>query len=390
MLGACTDCNDCKFDPITPTVKRAMFFYLAMDDGGPNFSGYGRDNINDMMKGATKANLNGGLIYVFTDFRGEDSRIIRISADRNGNGKQEVVKDYGENLDGSAPAVYKMVWNDVNKLVNPDSWVLGFGSHGFGWMPSELHNQFSSRSAAFSAFGTVPETRALIRQDATKFMEMDDFLDVLPDEKVKLMIFDLCFMGGIEFAYALRDKAEYIVFSPAEILLGGMPYDRMIKQIFATTPDVKGICEEYYNFYNNDKPEGSQFATISYVDCAHMNAFAEKMSELLAPKKTQLGTLDLSTLLTFDNYSRHSFFDLGTLINELYPGNSAEKAEFKELLRKLVPYTANTGKPLGSFSIPTDNEDYSGLSTYVPVNAANYAGLTAAYWQTEWAKRIFP
>lgn len=52
-------------------------------------------------------------------------------------------------------------------------------------------------------------------------MELDEFAAAIPDGTLDFIIFEACLMAGVEVAYALRGKAEYLLASPAEIISPG-------------------------------------------------------------------------------------------------------------------------------------------------------------------------
>ncbi len=57
--------------------------------------------------------------------------------------------------------------------------------------------------------------------------------------------------GGIEVAYEFKDKCDFIVASPAEILATGFPYDRVIEPLFDNNADLEEVCKRYYDYYNS-------------------------------------------------------------------------------------------------------------------------------------------
>ena len=62
-------------------------------------------------------------------------------------------------------------------------------------------------------------------------MEITELAAALP-HNYEFILFDCCLMGGIEVAYEFKDKCEYMLFSPTEILADGFPYEKMFDPIF--------------------------------------------------------------------------------------------------------------------------------------------------------------
>lgn len=211
-------------------------------------------------------------------------------------------------------------------------------------------------------------------------MEFQAFADMMPEEGVDFVIMDMCYMGGVEFAWAMKDKADWLVLSPAEIIAKGMPYHKIVDDIFAPEADLRGVCEEFYNFYDA-YTDGLQYGTIALVDCSKMDAFAGVMREVVHGRDGQIAALDLNGLQRFDRFGRHSIFDLGEFVAAL-----GGHPQFAQVRDALLPYYNTTGKALeGGLSIPKTR--FGGLGTYVPVAA--YANLNEYYYQTGWAQAIY-
>jgi hypothetical protein len=409
ILASCQqeDCADCVFEPVVPTkASRVYFHYMAMDN---NLGGYADLNIEEMYRGATKATLNGGVIFVLRDVPNQNSQLIAIFWDaENKKTQMKVVKDYGENLDVSSPTTLTNVIMDVDRMVDAPSWALGFGSHGMGWIPAQA---YFPAGRMFSTENTgVPLTRFLIDNGGRSYMEIDKFADAvaaaLPEakeigggtqeRKFDFIMMDLCYMGAVEFAYELKDVARYLILSPAEVIAKGMPYDRIVDDIFAydLRQGVEEMCAEFFDFYDNYPSVGGQYATISLVDCAQFAPFTEVMKESVKGGWAKAAAVNVDALESFDRFPEatsnrvpHITYDLGKFV-EAMGGNPA----FDAAMAALVPYRETTGKPLldgyGRPVITIAESNYSGLSTYIP--AAKFGELNEYYKLTAWSQAIYP
>jgi hypothetical protein len=65
-----------------------------------------------------------------------------------------------------------------------------------------------------------------------------------------ISLMDACLMGSVEVAYELRNKADFIIASPTEVIYMGYPYDRIIPELTRKQPDLKKVASDYFNFYN--------------------------------------------------------------------------------------------------------------------------------------------
>lgn len=58
--------------------------------------------------------------------------------------------------------------------------------------------------------------------DGNDYMELKDFADAIPDKAFEYIVFETCFMAGIDVAYEFRDKAGYVVASSARLSRQGL------------------------------------------------------------------------------------------------------------------------------------------------------------------------
>ncbi|MCL2560949.1 MAG: clostripain-related cysteine peptidase [Rikenellaceae bacterium] len=385
MATSCrNDCSDCDFSPVFPKHKRALFYYMGMDN---NLSGFGVRNLDAMRRGTTAENMNGGAIVVFNDNPttiGSNTHLIYLYADSRGS-RERIIYEWDENLDSSDPEVLRMAFEKARELVNAESWALGVGSHGSGWLPA-----------------TAPSSRALI-DNRGSYMEMHDFVNALPAGTFDFAIMDLCYMGGVEFAYAMRSKVRYVVASPAEIMGDGMPYDLILKHIFADVPRLGegGVAEVFYEYYLNNSNEFNRFGTIALYDCSMFGALAEVMSEVVAPKKDMIEAMTRAYLNTrIQSFHRPgtisgfrdfepAILDLREFVYDLYPESEDDdlRRRFDEALDRAVIYKRTTEQRLFPSQFTVPKERYSGVGTYIPIGA--YAALNHYYWQTAWAKAVY-
>ncbi len=388
LVSCKEECVDCDFPPVLPTsANRVFLLYLAMDNS-LSLSPIADMNIQELYSSAGKDALNGGVIYVLRDVPGENTQLICIFYDPVNRKTQKLtVKVYPTNIDTSKAETFQTVWNDVQDLISSESWGLGFGSHGFGWIPNSMFNKYGvmARSRAM-VMGQEVATRNLM-QDKNDVMEFQDFADAMP-EHVDFIIMDLCYMGGVEFAYALSEKADYLVLSPAEVIDKGMPYNLIVDDIFATEPRLGagGVSEEFYNFYNNYENPNGRYATVSLLDCSKFEPFVEATRAVLAHRDVEVDTYvpNLSAIQRFDRLLNPIMFDMREFVVAMANGQSVDL--FDAALNDLVLYKNTTGKPLNnSLSIPKDR--YSGLSTYIPVS--RYNDLNQYYYETGWFQDVY-
>ena len=73
--------------------------------------------------------------------------------------------------------------------------------------------------------------------------------------KWKFIFADCCNMMGAEVAYELRNCADYLIGSPAEIPAKGAPYTPMVQHFFSQSEDFyASIVDTYAAEYPNSLP----------------------------------------------------------------------------------------------------------------------------------------
>lgn len=418
MSGCKQDCDDCNFEPVAPTVppatvSRAFFIYLSMDN---SLSGFADQNIGELAT-ATKADLRGGVIYALRDVQGADTQLLAIFSPENSQKTYKITaKTYDENLDTSKAETLTRVWNDIQALTTADSWVVSLGSHANGWFPAAMSARRSVRTTSenYVSVGQNPMTRSLLENHGS-LMDIDQLataMEAMP--KLDMLILDMCDMGGIESIYALRNTADYIVASPAEVINKGMPYDKIVVDIFNpdTLMGAKEICDKFYDLYYNFYDTDFQYGTIAVYNSSQLGDFATVMRDLLNGKESQMAAMDVSNIQSFDRtvlgeMDQFKIFDIAEFVDVLDDGvvNGSQPNSFHEALTALVINPRNTGKKIHDQSGRTKFEDktipstrYSGLATYIPLTASSpsteadptlFNALTTAWYDTEWAQTLF-
>lgn len=279
-------------------------------------------------------------------------------------------------------------------------------SHGSGWAPSgyisnpdafDPNDFFSSSWQAKKRIPVywreredkIPVKTIGVHNITTSSaleMEITDLADAIPF-KLDYVIFDACFMGGIEVAYELRNVTDKIIFSQTEILADGMDYKTMCSYLFAAgEPDLEGFCQRYYNYYNA-RSGLYQSATISLIDCSKLEALAQTTKEILTRYRSGLNSLqktrDVQQYYQNAYKNIHQwFYDFGDIIEKCGPSEEDLKT-FNESLSAAVKYKAATKRFMNDYYIKTN----SGLSMYLPFTTGRDY-LHSFYKTLEWNQAV--
>ena len=419
-------------EPRYPRSSRVVLVYMAGDN---SLGGYVRDNLEAMRRGMASA-AAGNRTIAYVDTPGGNPRLVEVTA----SGPKTLHAWPSPHNSASAATVREVV-SLVRTLAPADRYGLVLWSHGLAWMPSwatgyltrskarmaeswpqTKHGGAASETSAFfipavcsasasmpvTATGSAPIDRPIptvsvpTSWPATKWFGQDTgespagYLDVeqlseaIPSGVFDWILFDACFMASAETLYALRDKAERIVCSPAEVIADGFPYAEIMAELLRPEPDLRAVCESYYLYYARHAQSSYRSATVSLVETSQLEALAAATASVLgvalATDPEALADMDLSRVQPLDRYRRHFLFDMGSVVGELetrglVPVSVADA--WHAQLARTVTYEAHTPTMLGLAL-----DACCGLSMYVPY--ADYADLNEYYRSLEWYRQCYP
>ena len=207
-----------KDDEVFVPVDRTIIIYMAADN---DLSEDAWDNIREIQDGYRESGAN---LLVFIDSAEDAPHILKI-----GRGSSTRVKTYPE-FNSADAAQMERVLNDIVEMYPAASYGLVLWSHGTSWLPAGSH---------LKSFG----------EDNGRQMNITALASSLPI-RFDFILMDACLMGSVEVAYELRNKTDFIIASPTEIIYTGFPYVQIISELLRAKPDFDKVAEEYINFYN--------------------------------------------------------------------------------------------------------------------------------------------
>lgn len=309
------------------------------------------------------------------------------------------------------PQTMKKILTYTKENFEAESYGVLFSSHGSGWAPKGYINDPSDYEYLPDDDDELIPIRRQKKQDTpvynmgredgidvksmgvhnlslyeTKELNINEIAAAFPF-KMDYVIFDACYMGGIEVAYELRNVTDRIIFSQTEILGDGMDYKTMASYIYSSQgPDLVGFCQRYFDYYNSQSGLYKS-ATISLIDCTKLEELAQTTKGLLGRYRSGLEALQTSR--NAQRYFRSSyaskhqwFYDFGDIMAKC--GLSEEDlASFNERLNAAVLYKASTPYFMSDIKM----EHHSGLSMYLPLYQ-NRIYLNNFYKTLEWNKAV--
>lgn len=362
-------------DPNLPT--RTVLAYLGGDN---SLSATLKSEVEELRRGWT---YTGNRCLIYVDPVDDVPRLLSL---RGGCSTYptpfiDTLATYSEENSASAE-VFRRVIDDVVRLQPADSYGLIFSSHASGWLPEGTLGNPTRSIGVDNTGGTMATTNTE--------MELADFAAAIPDGQFDFIIFEACLMSGVEVAYELRNKTDYILASSAELIVPGFMsiYRSSLRYLFntgqTTESALTAFASTYYN-YVNGLSEPYRSTTLSILKTENINLLASRTEEVFATRAFE-GISDINTLQRFDRPGSYGdrpalprYFDFMECVDKI--ATPAEYAEIESAMNDIVVWKAATPTFMtgyNGFAITR----HSGLTTYIEQPA--FDKLNASYRLTAW------
>lgn len=347
LLPACTDAGTGGEE----AVRHVLLVYMA-GDTGDGLSGDSYDKLEAMRLG-----WQGGgdrRLLVYQDATGASPRLMEV-ADRC----ITVLGEYPEENSASAATLRRVISEAKSSCPDAEFNLLVY-SHGSGWSPPK-ETKIAGR------LEDAGKVKSILYDDGYKSrMGLSDFAASIPDKSFSSLVFEACNMACIEVAYALRDKAQLIVASSAEIVSPGFcsAYGTCVDEL--AVGNAQRFAQEAFAFF--DGQDGAmRSSTLSVIK-------TEKLEELAAFVKSHcdyVKDIDLQGLQRFGREQTGAYdlyFDFEDYYGSLL-GTEEEKQQLGTLLGSIVVWKEATPwflQGLSQSEGPFRIGKHSGLTTYIP------------------------
>lgn len=373
------------YSPEDSKIDQTILIYMSADN---NLTYYAEQDLEEFKTGFVPEYFahggGGNVLLVYLDNSVEEPKLLRYYQDSYGSICSETLKEYPEQ-DSSDPEVMREVLTYANNLFPSENNGLVLWSHGTGWTPVNYYNNPSKYQSEGAPLSMVEDPYAAYVKsfgyDQGSETDIRELAEALPI-KYRFILFDACLMGGVEVAYELKDKCDYMIASAAEILAGGFPYNLILGPLFNNVSEdgLKSVCSFYYNYYYNI----NQGATVSLVKTSELEGVADVCKKLFADERGFIPTLDMDSIQGYFRLNRHYFYDLGDFVSRL--ASSDEYEDFEKAMDRAVLCTYATPNYYIGNSLQFEIKTNSGLSTYIPNPENDY--LDDYYQTLKWNQRV--
>ena len=364
LFSAC-ESDEPYTDEIPVSRFRSVLVYLGVDN---NFHAEAQQKIEQLRSNWHK-NTDGNLL-VYAD-AGSNPVLIHIYHSELRGNVADTLTIYPATENSANPETLTRTLKRMQSDFPANSYGLVVLSHGTGWVPAEMSLPSLGLRSIVLDRGT---------DEPNNYMELPDFADAIP-YKLDFIVFDACFMASVEVAYELKDKTNYIVASPTEVLAPGFVYSSMMQHLFRPQADLTAVAREFYEYYNQQS--GSfRSATVSVIKMAALETLTDFTKEVITASGK--GEELANTVQTFGYKNQKIYFDLGDYLQKL---SLERNDELQTILDQSVIYKAHTPSYYsdGTSALQTINA-FSGLSVYIP--QAVYPAANEYYERLKWTKRV--
>lgn len=319
----------------------------------------------------------------------DDCRMPRICRfyDDNGVATCDTVYKFTDDFCSSDSSNLRLVLNKVLDMYPAKSMNLVMWSHGSGWIRGT-----KAKAPMLRSIG-VDNGQNSYSNSSTDVIEIEELAAVinsLPID-VQMLMFDACFMQTAETAYALRNSAEWIVASPAEIPGNGAPYHLLMEPFFSMQFNVEDVINAYLSAYRNN----SAGVLLSAVRCDAMQKLADCTKNII-PDYFYFGSEQLNNALFSylpGGYCSYTvpvypdYLDMNALMKSRLSNQDYD--EWSRALAETVPYSVASNSwysALHCCFFSVDRTVYSGISMFVPMDEDWYSTYNESFKTTEWYK----
>ncbi len=336
---------------------RVVILYMAANN---NLSSYATNNIVSLKEGYLPKENSRDIVLVYSHLSGSNPTLLRLYKNNAGVAQEDVVANF-ESQNSATPEVLKGVLDKAGIIFPAEEYGLILWSHGSGWLPDGYY----SNPSGFNVYMHDPYSGIVksFAEDNGTEMEVMDLSKAIPYH-LSFVIFDCCLMGGIEVAYELKDKCDYIVASPTEIMATSFPYDKIMKPLFESTSDLLEVGQTYYDYYNGMSGV-YRSATLAVYKTNMLPQVAIASKNIFTNNRSKIASLDLGKIQKYYRLNRHWFYDMSDFMENI--ATPSEFAAFKTALDNAVIAKWNTESFI-DFTITR----YSGISTYIQNPANTY------------------
>lgn len=375
-LSSCRD----DIGPETKKPSRTLLIYAVASN---NLESYLEKDMEEMIEAAPSVDGLGSninvLLYSVTKSSTSVATLYSLAKTSSGEWTFQPLRTYDRDTFSTDPQRMNEIYSAARELAPADTYGLILWSHGTGWIP-EFYSHGGTRTGMQRSFGWDSY------QGVTDKCDLIELADAIPAGMFDYIWFDACYMMGIEVAYQLRDKCDYIGGYPSEDWSPGMNYDSTLPMLAAYKPDLEGAAKSFYDYYS----DSNMAVTVTLVATDGLDRLADAAADVYAAGSRPSSS---SGLVDYGRYPCRGLYDFGQF-SEAYFCDSPSSDEsdlltrFKSALSDVVVFGGCSSKDFNGKDGVFSPQRYSGFSCHFPGTSDNAS--EEYYLNLDWTKATNP
>lgn len=358
------------------TARKTLLVYMMAENSLDNFAAL---DVAEIVEAVPEIPRDCRL-FVYVDDRNHPmlTQYFRMTNGEVGNSNHVL---FAEDVCSSDTTVLGKVFDYILDDYPTETLDIVMWSHANGWLRGPLNvapqrsigidNGYNSSSDVITKTIEIEELAALLKR--------------LP-ARVDRLMFDACFMQCVESSYALRDAAEWIIASPAEIPGDGALYSTLVPRFFLSDGPVE-IMDSYIKAYENEFA-GAVLSAVNTDAMQHLAdiTYSYVINYLSVDKRRDF--VDVFSYLPGGKYNAPvaypSYYDMNAVMKKYL--TDEEYVLWRDAYDKAVVYTAASPSWYSIFCgiLRYDALKCGAMSAYIPQDYSRNEKFNSDFRTTEW------
>ena len=374
LLCTLTACHKDKHEKEKVPDTQSVLVYVAGDNNLTSRYNFFELDLKQMIEGSKNVSAGNNLLC-FVDVYGQRPYLMKVE-----NGDTLRVHTFKEEMKSSDPATLQTAMNWMKENYPALSYGLVLWGHADGWVIWEQ----TAASRQRRAYGQD-------KVDGEQWMNIPDMARTLETfcqgQPLRFIFADCCCFQCVESDYELRNVADYIIASAAEIPGEGAPYKTVVPALFSQRTDFyQLVCDAYFEQVCEVEKLVAQYTKyqepLSVVKTSAMEPLAQATKQALKQTFEPIdsegnGYPNVSGLIY---YYDQTLFDMNDVLQRF--ATPEVYNEWKQTFDQAVAYKTYTPVWMSNGHVPyldylgtefrdfqMTEERYGGVSMFLPQNS---------------------
>lgn len=378
----------CRHDNYSVMVgDKTIICYMPAEN---SLAGSIRSDVDEMVKASYMLGEKDRIVVYYDGTSNPEIYVIDKYTNASSLRDLTPVYKYSKNENSCSKDVMKSVFRYICNNYPANTYGLIFNSHGSSWLPPLRSLSSMSRKRAFGVDnGKNTYDNA---GDEMHIADLAEAIKTLPH--LDFILFDLCYMQSVEVVYELRNCADYIIGSPAEIPGEGAPYDKIMPMLVAKPFNYSYLIYTYDEEYKGWASYSDTGVALSAVRCDKLDSLkivTKQMMTKYADSIEECKTNGTTNYLRcyYGGYYQTGFYDIKDMMYHML--DKVDYVEWLSVFKMAVPYYCVAQRLYslsneGSNYVITNPKTCGALAISLSPDDKETKSIIAEYESLEWGK----